>query len=454
MTMRVLEPSEGILAFYDGREEGATLEGADWVEYDLVLGLASYAIVEGDSALVYDTHTSPDRGEFVRAELERRGVSGLHGRPQPLAPRPHRGRRRLRGLRGDRDRADGRAPRRQTATRSRAADSADRRAIDPVVTPTRTFGDRLSLTIGSREAELIHVNIHSDDAAVLWLPDERILLAGDTLEDTVTYVDEPESLETHLAELDRLAALGPEQILPAHGDPNVIANGGYPPGSSRRPRRTSAASSRAATTRACATCPLREFIADVARRRDARLPRALRDGPPRQRGQGGSGVKPVQDRLLGLGLQGLARRVLSREAAAAPLARALLVRLRHGRDQQHLLPPAHRGGRQGLGRADAGRLRVRGQGRPLHDPHQAAPQLRQVLDALLQGARAAREGRASSRSSCGSCRRTSSRTSSRLEAALDVLDNRPGAPLLRVPPRDVVSRRTPTTSCARTTRRW
>jgi hypothetical protein len=50
--MRVLEPSSGVLAFYDGRDEGTTLDGADWVEYDLVLGLASYAIVEGSRALV------------------------------------------------------------------------------------------------------------------------------------------------------------------------------------------------------------------------------------------------------------------------------------------------------------------------------------------------------------------------------------------------------------------
>jgi glyoxylase-like metal-dependent hydrolase (beta-lactamase superfamily II) len=65
---------------------------------------------------------------------------------------------------------------------------------------------------------------------VLWLPEQRLLLAGDTLEDTVTYVAEPERLEKHLSELDRLARLDPERILPNHGDPDVIAAGGYPSG--------------------------------------------------------------------------------------------------------------------------------------------------------------------------------------------------------------------------------
>ena len=46
------------------------------------------------------------------------------------------------------------------------------------------------------------------------------------MEDTVTYVDEPESFDAHLAELDRLWRLAPDRILPNHGDPDVIAAGG------------------------------------------------------------------------------------------------------------------------------------------------------------------------------------------------------------------------------------
>lgn len=227
--MRILEPAEGILAFYDGREPDAKLDGADWVEYDLALGIASYAVIAGNSALVYDTHTSPDRGEFVRAELERRGVSDLtvilsHWHLDHIAGAG--------AFSGSEVIATERTAKHLELNRE-AIEAGTRLgppAIDPVVAPTRTFRDRLALTVGERGAELIHFDIHSDDAAVLWLPGERILLAGDTLEDTVTYVDEPDALETHLAELDRLAALGPERILPAHGDPGAIEAGGYGPG--------------------------------------------------------------------------------------------------------------------------------------------------------------------------------------------------------------------------------
>ncbi len=106
------------------------------------------------------------------------------------------------------------------------------------------------------------MNIHSDDAAVLWLPESRTLLAGDTLEDTVTFVDEPESLEAHLGDLDRLKALGAERILPAHGDPGVIAGGGYPPGFIDATQAYIRRLISCREDRALRDVPLREFVAD------------------------------------------------------------------------------------------------------------------------------------------------------------------------------------------------
>ena len=144
----------------------ATLDGADWVEYDLVLGIASYAILDGDAAIVYDTHTSPDRGEFVRVELERRGVSDL----KVVLSHWH-----LDHIAG----AGAFAECEVIATERTAEHLAANRAaiedgsmlgppaINPVVMPTRTFTDSLALRVGSRDAELIHVNVHSNDAAVI-----------------------------------------------------------------------------------------------------------------------------------------------------------------------------------------------------------------------------------------------------------------------------------------------
>jgi glyoxylase-like metal-dependent hydrolase (beta-lactamase superfamily II) len=229
--MRVLRPYEGVFAFYDGRVEGYRFaEGLNWVDDGaLGLGIASYAIVSGDEALVYDTHVTVDHARFVRATLEAEGVT----RFVIVLSHKH-----LDHIAGTEAFADCEVVATTRTGDALAAKKDDIEAgtlagppgIDPLVLPTRTFEERLSLDVGARRVELIHFDIHSDDAAVLWLPEEHILFAGDTLEDTVTYVSEPDGLDRHLAGLDALAALDPDRILPNHGDPDVIAGGGYPKG--------------------------------------------------------------------------------------------------------------------------------------------------------------------------------------------------------------------------------
>ncbi|WP_442582648.1 MBL fold metallo-hydrolase [Mesorhizobium sp. ASY16-5R] len=226
--LRILHPIEGILAFYDGRVDGYRFAaGPNWVDDGaLSLGIASYAIVEGDEALVYDTHISLDHARTIRAALEALGVSKF----TVVLSHWH-----LDHVAGTEAFADCEI----IANRRTAAHLASRKAaieagtlegppaIAPLILPTTLFSGHMSIKVGNRGVELIELNIHSDDATVLWLPEKRILPAGDTLEDTVTYVGEPESFNRHLEDLQRLAALDPGSILPNHGDPDIIAGGGY-----------------------------------------------------------------------------------------------------------------------------------------------------------------------------------------------------------------------------------
>jgi cyclase len=226
--LRILEPADGILAFYDGRVEGHRFAAEDnWVDDGaLSLGIASYALVEGDEALVYDTHVSVPHARAIRAALEARGVR----RFTVVLSHWH-----LDHIAGTAAFADCEviANRRTSAHMARCREAIEAGthhgppAISPLVMPSRLFEGELRLQFGGRHVQLIEANIHSDDATVAWLPEERILLAGDTLEDTVTYVGEPEGFGPHLRDLDRLHELDPAFILPNHGDPDVIAAGGY-----------------------------------------------------------------------------------------------------------------------------------------------------------------------------------------------------------------------------------
>jgi len=139
--------------------------------------------------------------------------------------------------------------------------------IDPLIAPTRTFTDRETLTVGAVDVELIHCDIHSDDATVLWLADRALLFAGDTMEDTVTYVAEPAGLATHVAELDRLRELAPQRILPCHGDPDVIAAGGYGPGLIEATQQYVRILLRLEDEPELERAPLRELIAEPLARR-------------------------------------------------------------------------------------------------------------------------------------------------------------------------------------------
>jgi cyclase len=82
------------------------------------------------------------------------------------------------------------------------------------------------------------------------------------MEDTITYVGEPEGLDTHLRDLERLAELEPARILPAHGSPDVIGGGGYPAGLNDATRSYIRLLQRMPSEPELRDVPLRELIAD------------------------------------------------------------------------------------------------------------------------------------------------------------------------------------------------
>jgi cyclase len=226
--LRVFHPFENIYAFYDGRVEGHRFAAEDnWVDDGaLSLGIASYAIVDGDEAVIYDTHITIPHAAFIRKTLADKGVKKFtvvlsHWHLDHVA-----------GTKAFDDCVI--IANRRTADHlgkhKGAIESGTHHglpAINPLIMPTQTFETRMGLDVGKLHLELIEANIHSDDATVIWIEKLGILLAGDTMEDTVTYVGEPQNFDVHLQDLDRLWALNPTHILPNHGDPEIISLGGY-----------------------------------------------------------------------------------------------------------------------------------------------------------------------------------------------------------------------------------
>ena len=224
-TMRLVRPAPNVLGFYDGRVDGVRIwsDEPNWLDDGAyTLGICTYAIVDGSQALVYDTHISLPHARFIRKTLEEMGVTSIrvvlsHWHDDHIA--------------GNEVFQDCEIiANRLTASaleRGRADIEGGNPPIKPLVLPNRMFDNSLSLMVGAIPIELRQVEIHSHDGTVLLMPDAGLLLAGDTLEDSVTYVSEPERLSQHLIELERMSRWHFDRILPNHGSLHAIEAGGY-----------------------------------------------------------------------------------------------------------------------------------------------------------------------------------------------------------------------------------
>ncbi len=84
--------------------------------------------------------------------------------------------------------------------------------------PTITFTDTITLTVGDRSVELIHVGpAHTTNDVVVWLPESRVLFAGDVVLSGCTPFVLMGSVSGSLAAIARMRALEPEVVVCGHG---------------------------------------------------------------------------------------------------------------------------------------------------------------------------------------------------------------------------------------------
>jgi cyclase len=85
--------------------------------------------------------------------------------------------------------------------------------------PDLAMGDRLDVHLGDRPVELHHPGFaaHTTGDVVAWLPDERILFAGDLIFHGLTPLVMAGSVEGALHALAWLADFAPEVLVPGHG---------------------------------------------------------------------------------------------------------------------------------------------------------------------------------------------------------------------------------------------
>ena len=91
-------------------------------------------------------------------------------------------------------------------------------AATPYTLPHLTFRESLRIDLGGRRVEVRALGpAHTTGDAVVWLADERILAAGDLLEDAFPWIDADTDVAGWARALAHLEGLDPAVVLPAHG---------------------------------------------------------------------------------------------------------------------------------------------------------------------------------------------------------------------------------------------
>jgi glyoxylase-like metal-dependent hydrolase (beta-lactamase superfamily II) len=229
MNMRVFQINDHLLSFYDGRPPETTIHRSNqnWADFGaLNVGVATYVVHRGDRALVYDTFPSKQQARWVRDYLVKTGIRHF----TVVNSHWHLDHVGGNAIYADVDRiSTDKTLQRLTAKKAaiEAGTEWGPPAIAPLVVPNIGISADVTYLVEDIKVELRPVNIHSEDGLVVYLPNDRILLAGDTLEDTLTFIVEPEQISVQIKNLQKMKQWNIDRIFPNHGNPAVIANGGY-----------------------------------------------------------------------------------------------------------------------------------------------------------------------------------------------------------------------------------
>jgi cyclase len=86
-----------------------------------------------------------------------------------------------------------------------------------IALPTEVFDNRRELEIGGVRLDVIHFGAHTLDSVVVWLPEAKVLFAGDLIfEGRYPYLGDSD-VPALIAALKRLPEFGAQVIVPGHG---------------------------------------------------------------------------------------------------------------------------------------------------------------------------------------------------------------------------------------------
>jgi rhodanese-related sulfurtransferase/glyoxylase-like metal-dependent hydrolase (beta-lactamase superfamily II) len=94
-----------------------------------------------------------------------------------------------------------------------------------IVFPDLTFKEKMPILMGSTNIQLMHIGAsHSPDDIQLWLPEQKLLISGDTaFNERMLPIFPHTNAAAWIETWDKIEALEPELIIPGHGEPTDLA---------------------------------------------------------------------------------------------------------------------------------------------------------------------------------------------------------------------------------------
>jgi len=89
-----------------------------------------------------------------------------------------------------------------------------------LIRPDLTFEEKMPISMGDTQIELMHIGAsHSPDDIQLWLPEQKLLISGDTaFNERVLPIFPHTNAAAWIETWDKIEALDPEVIIPGHGE--------------------------------------------------------------------------------------------------------------------------------------------------------------------------------------------------------------------------------------------
>jgi glyoxylase-like metal-dependent hydrolase (beta-lactamase superfamily II) len=115
---------------------------------------------------------------------------------------------------------EGSIQQREVTARLRPTDphAAQQISASPIIQAGCLFDDRVDLDLGERVVTLLHPGRgHTDNDSVVWIADQRVLFAGDLVEEGAAPSFEDSFPLDWPDTLGALLELGPEKVIPGHG---------------------------------------------------------------------------------------------------------------------------------------------------------------------------------------------------------------------------------------------